>query len=58
MAAIIETKKLSNGVYIRLQRHGKDFSVIRNTTGYCWMYVEKKVSEDRARNTFALLTMA
>lgn len=58
MTKIIETKKLSNGAHIRLQQRGKAFDVIRNTTGYCWMYVDKAVSEDRARNTFALLTMA
>ncbi len=54
----LETKKLSTGVLVRIQQRGKAFDVIRNTTGYCWMYVEKAVSEARARDTFFLLTVS
>jgi len=57
MATIIETRKLRSGSFIRIQKRGSGYDVIRNTTGYCWLYVEKKASEQRARNTFELLTI-
>lgn len=57
MTKIIETKKLANGALVRIQQRGKAFDVIRNSTGYAWMYVEKAVSESRARNTMFLLTV-
>lgn len=58
MTKTIETKKLANGVLVRVQQRGKSFDVIRNSTGYAWMYVEKAVTEQRARNTFFLMTVA
>jgi len=57
MATIIESKKLKNGTVIRIQKRGASYDVIRNTTGICFMYVEKKVSESRARDTFFLLSL-
>jgi hypothetical protein len=57
MTATIETKKLSNGHVVRLQKRGQSFDVIRNSTGYAWRYVEKAVSEQQARSTFFLVTI-
>jgi hypothetical protein len=58
MTKTIESSKTANGAAIRLQKRNGSFDVIRNTTGYAWHYVEKAVSEQRARNTFFLLTVA
>jgi hypothetical protein len=57
MATIIETRKLRSGSVIRIQKRGSGYDVIRNTTGICFHYVEKKVSEQRARSAFELLTI-
>lgn len=57
MATIIESKKLKNGTVIRIQKRGSYYDVITNTTGICFRYVEKKVSESRARDTFFLLSL-
>jgi hypothetical protein len=58
MTKTIETKKTTTGAMVRIQQRGRAFDVIRNSTGYAWMYVEKAVTEQRARNTFFLLTVA
>ena len=58
MTKTIQTAKTSAGQLVRIQQRGKSFDVIRNSTGYCWMYVLKAVSEQRARNEFFLLTVA
>lgn len=58
MTTTITTHKTANGSLIRIQKRGAKFDVIRNTTGYAWRYVEKAVSEQRARDTFFLLTVA
>lgn len=52
---IIETRKLKDGRAVRLQKRGGAFDVIR-TSAHCWLYVEKAVSEQRARDAFFLLT--
>jgi hypothetical protein len=57
MTKTIETKKTRTGALVRIQQRGKAFDVIRNSTGYAWMYVEKAVSEQRARDTMFLLTL-
>ena len=56
MATIIESKKDSSGFAVRIQQRGKAFDVIRST-GFCWKYVAKQVSQESARNTFFLLTV-
>lgn len=54
---ILERAKLPNGTLVRLQKRGKAYDVITNSTGITWRYLEKAVSEERARNAFDLYTM-
>jgi hypothetical protein len=56
-AQTIQTAKTPAGASVRLQRRGQKFDVIRNTTGYCWNYVEKAVTEQQARAAFYLLCL-
>lgn len=49
----IESGKNQNGCAVRLQQRGTKFDVVY-CTGFCWKYVAKAVSEQAARNTFAL----
>lgn len=57
MTTTIETKRNDKGQMIRLQKRGNRFDVTRNSTGYCWMYLLKGVSEDAARSEFFLQTV-
>lgn len=58
MTKTIQTQKLGfKSGLVRIQQRGKAFDVIRNDTGYCWTYVLKAVSEQRARDEFYLLTV-
>ena len=54
---ILDRAKLPNGTMVRLQKRGKAFDVIYNSTGITWWYLEKAVSEERARNAFDLYVM-
>jgi hypothetical protein len=56
-ATILATQKTAAGHVIRIQKRRGKFDVIRNSNGYAFYYVEKAVSEERARNTFYLLTI-
>lgn len=46
---IIATTRKSNGQVIRLQKRGSKFDAIINSTGLCWRYLKKAVSENEAR---------
>jgi hypothetical protein len=54
---ILERAKLPDGTRVRLQKRGNAYDVITNSTGITWRYLEKAVSEERARNAFNLYTM-
>lgn len=54
---IIDTKTNAAGHKVRLQQRRGAWDVIINSTGYAWRYLEKSVSEDRARNTFFLRSL-
>lgn len=56
-ATIIETKKLSTGVVVRIQQRRGKWDVIVNSNGYAFHYIDKAVAEAKARNTFAMWTM-
>jgi hypothetical protein len=53
----IETKRNSYGHAVRIQKRGNSFDVIYNSNGITWTYKAKQVSEESARNSFALLAM-
>jgi hypothetical protein len=57
MTKAIETKRNSYGHAVRLVKRGAAFDVIYNSNGITWTYKAKQVSEQTARNTFALLAM-
>jgi hypothetical protein len=57
MTAIIETKKLSNGGVVRLQKRGDKFDVISNCHSVVFRYVQKAVTEQKARDAFFLATL-
>jgi hypothetical protein len=57
MTKTLETKRNSYGHAVRLLKRGNAFDVIYNSNGITWVYKAKQVTEDAARNTFALLVM-
>lgn len=56
MTKTIESKKGSNGLTYKLQARRGKFDVIFST-GFCWKYAVKAVSEQAARNEFDLVTL-
>lgn len=55
-AVILERGTTSDGFPVRLQQRGAKFDVVRYS-GVTWRYVDKAVSEDRAKNTFDALML-
>lgn len=56
MTKTIESKKGNNGFTYKLQARRGKFDVIFST-GFCWKYAVKAVSEQAARNEFELVTL-
>jgi len=55
--SILDRGKNSNGFSVRLQQRGAKFDVVY-CTGFCWKYIAKAVTEQAARNVFALEILA
>jgi hypothetical protein len=53
----LDKAKGPNGYFYRLEKRGKGYDVLINSTGYAWRYLEKGVSEQKARDRFYLETM-
>lgn len=57
MPQIIESKKLSSGGVVRIQKRGQKYDVISNCHSIAFRYIKKAVTEQQARDAFFFATL-